>query len=117
MQFHMNLFTQADVIVSPTIGVTAYTILDDALNTGELDYINGAALVRYSIAGNFLGLPAVTVPVGYDKSGLPIGLQLIGKPWSEATLIHIAFAMQDLYVSEYRKPEVYYDLLNKNSVF
>lgn len=117
MQFHMNLFTQADVIVSPTIGVTAYTILDDALNTGELDYINGAALVRYSIAGNFLGLPAVTVPVGYDKSGLPIGLQLIGKPWSEATLIHIALAMQDLYVSEYRKPEVYYDLLNKNSVF
>ncbi|KAH0987895.1 hypothetical protein GBA52_015072 [Prunus armeniaca] len=117
MQFHMNLFTQADVIVSPTIGVTAYTILDDALNTGELDYINGAALVRYSIAGNFLGLPAVTVPVGYDKSGLPIGLQLIGKPWFEATLIHIALAMQDLYVSEYRKPEVYYDLLNKNSVF
>ncbi|CAL2257494.1 unnamed protein product [Prunus armeniaca] len=117
MQFHMNLFTQVDVIVSPTIGVTAYTILDDALNTGELDYINGAALVRYSIAGNFLGLPAVTVPVGYDKSGLPIGLQLIGKPWSEATLIHIALAMQDLYVSEYRKPEVYYDLLNKNSVF
>ncbi|CAL2257495.1 unnamed protein product [Prunus armeniaca] len=94
MQFHMNLFTQVDVIVSPTIGVTAYTILDDALNTGELDYINGAALVRYSIAGNFLGLPAVTVPVGYDKSGLPIGLQLIGKPWSEATLIHIALAMQ-----------------------
>ncbi|XP_021820876.1 fatty acid amide hydrolase-like isoform X2 [Prunus avium] len=117
MQFHMNLFTQADVIVSPTVGVTAYTILDDALNTGELDYINGAALVRYSIAGNFLGLPAVTVPVGYDKSGLPIGLQLIGKPWSEATLIHMAFALQDLYVSEYRKPEVYYDLLNKNSVF
>ncbi|PQQ19828.1 fatty acid amide hydrolase [Prunus yedoensis var. nudiflora] len=117
MQFHMNLFTQADVIVSPTVGVTAYTILDDAFNTGELDYINGAALVRYSIAGNFLGLPAVTVPVGYDKSGLPIGLQLIGKPWSEATLIHIAFALQDLYVSEYRKPEVYYDLLNKNSVF
>lgn len=32
--------------------------------------------------------------VGYDKLGLPIGLQLIGKPWAEATLIHLAFAMQ-----------------------
>jgi hypothetical protein len=32
--------------------------------------------------------------VGYDKSGLPIGLQFIGRPWSEATLIHLAFAMQ-----------------------
>ena len=53
-----------------------------------------AALVRYSIAGNFLGLPAITVKVGYGKGGLPIGLQFIGRPWSEATLLHIAFAMQ-----------------------
>ncbi|XP_061360021.1 fatty acid amide hydrolase-like [Gastrolobium bilobum] len=94
LQFHKKIFAEADVIVSPTTGVTAYPIQDDALNTGELDYVNGAALVRYSIAGNFLGLPAVTVPVGYDKFGLPIGLQFIGRPWSEATLIHLAFAMQ-----------------------
>jgi Asp-tRNA(Asn)/Glu-tRNA(Gln) amidotransferase A subunit family amidase len=53
-----------------------------------------AALIRYSIAGNFLGLPAITVTVGHDKEGLPIGLQFIGRPWSEATLLHIAFAMQ-----------------------
>jgi len=35
-----------------------------------------------------------TSQVGYDKFGLPIGLQFIGRPWSEATLIHLAFAMQ-----------------------
>lgn len=34
--------------------------------------------------------------VGYDKLGLPIGLQFIGRPWSEASLIQIAFAMQVL---------------------
>ncbi|KAM7529044.1 hypothetical protein LguiB_032454 [Lonicera macranthoides] len=114
LQFHQNIFAKADVIVTPTTGVTAYTLKDDALKTGELDYINGAALVRYQIAGNFLGLPAVTVPVGYDKLGLPIGLQFIGKPWSEPTLIHIAFAMQALCISEdNRKPEVFYDLLTK----
>ncbi|XP_050379529.1 fatty acid amide hydrolase-like [Argentina anserina] len=116
MQFHKNLLSHADIIVSPTVGVTAYPILDDALKTGELDYINGAALVRYSISGNFLGLPAVTIPVGYDKCGLPIGLQLIGKPWSEATLIHVAFAVQNLYVAECRKPQVYYNFLNTNPV-
>ncbi|XP_041002917.1 fatty acid amide hydrolase-like [Juglans microcarpa x Juglans regia] len=114
MQFHMKIFAQADVIVSPTTGVTAYPIKDDAVETGELDYINGAALVRYSIAGNFLGLPAVTVPVGYDKFGLPIGMQFIGRPWSEPTLIHIASAMQALCMSEYRKPEVFHDLLNRD---
>ncbi|XP_041009165.1 fatty acid amide hydrolase-like isoform X1 [Juglans microcarpa x Juglans regia] len=114
MQIHMTIFAQADVIVSPTIGVTAYPIKDDALETGELDYVNGAALVRFSIAGNFLGLPAVTVPVGYDKLGLPIGLQFIGRPWSEPTLIHIASAVQALCKSNYRKPEVFYNLLNRH---
>ncbi|XVF14753.1 hypothetical protein REPUB_Repub09cG0089100 [Reevesia pubescens] len=114
MQIHNNIFAKADVIVAPTTGVTAYTIFDDALKTGELDYINGAALVRYQIAGNFLGLPAVTVPVGYDKAGLPIGLQFIGKPWSEPILMHIAYAMQALCISDYRKPKVFYNLLHKN---
>ncbi|WJX40931.1 hypothetical protein P8452_28355 [Trifolium repens] len=113
LQFHKKIFAEADVIVSPTTGVTAYPIQDDALKTGELDYVNGAALVRFSIAGNFLGLPAVTVPVGYDKSGLPIGLQFIGRPWSEATLIHLAFAMQAICMTDYRKPEHYYDLLKR----
>ncbi|XP_027178605.1 fatty acid amide hydrolase-like isoform X2 [Coffea eugenioides] len=114
LQFYMKIFAKADVIVTPTTGVTAYPIKDDALKTGELDYINGAALVRYQIAGNFLGLPAVTVPVGYDKSGLPIGLQFIGKPWSESLLIHVAFAMQALCISDYRRPEIFYDLLSKD---
>ncbi|XP_027075559.1 fatty acid amide hydrolase-like isoform X2 [Coffea arabica] len=114
LQFYMKIFAKADVIVTPTTGVTAYPIKDDVLKTGELDYINGAALVRYQIAGNFLGLPAVTVPVGYDKSGLPIGLQFIGKPWSESLLIHVAFAMQALCISDYRRPEIFYDLLSKD---
>jgi hypothetical protein len=32
--------------------------------------------------------------VGYDKGGLPVGIQFIGRPWSEATLLHLAYAMQ-----------------------
>lgn len=114
MRFHEKIFNMADVIVSPMVGVTAYEVKDDARNTGELDYVNGAALVRYSIAGNFLGLPAVTVPVGYDRLGLPIGIQFIGKPWSEAKLIQIAYAMEALCKAEYKKPTVFYDLLSQS---
>lgn len=113
MYFHKEIFKRADVIVTPTTGVTAYPLLSDALSSGELDYINGAALVRFSIAGNFLGLPAVTIMVGRDKGGMPIGLQFIGRPWSEATLLHLAFAMQDLCIKSYQKPKVFYDLLKK----
>ncbi|KAG5050105.1 hypothetical protein JHK85_011208 [Glycine max] len=108
-------FSGLEYLKAQKMSVTAYQIQDDALQTGELDYVNGAALVRYSIAGNFLGLPAVTVPVGFDRLGLPIGLQFIGRPWSEATLIHLAFAMQAICMSEYRKPELYYDLLRRKN--
>ncbi|KAI3738998.1 hypothetical protein L2E82_29333 [Cichorium intybus] len=111
MRIHEKIFSMADVIVSPMVGVTAYEIKNDVQETGELDYVNGAALVRYSIAGNFLGLPAVTVPVGYDSLGLPIGIQFIGKPWSEAKLIQIAYAMEALCKGENKKPKVFYDLL------
>ncbi|KAM0882200.1 hypothetical protein ACQ4PT_032479 [Festuca glaucescens] len=114
MFFHKQIFKTADVIVSPMTGVTAPALQDDALKTGELDYINGAALIRYSIAGNFLGLPAITIMVGQDKAGLPIGLQFIGRPWSEATLLHIAFAMQEACSKNHRKPAVFYDLLKKD---
>ncbi|KAL5204539.1 hypothetical protein ABZP36_009410 [Zizania latifolia] len=115
MYFHDKIFKTADAIVTPMTGVTAYELQSDALHTGELDYINAAALVRYSIAGNFLGLPAITVKVGYDRGGLPVGLQFIGRPWSEATLLHLAYAVQEACGKSYRKPMVYYDLLSKNT--
>ncbi|KAK1276849.1 Fatty acid amide hydrolase [Acorus gramineus] len=54
--------------------------------------------MRFQIAGNFLGLPAITVKVGYDKHGMPIGLQFIGRPWSEATLLHLAYALEVIIV-------------------
>ena len=113
MYFHQKIFETADAIVTPMTGVTAYKLQDDALDTGELDYINAAALVRYSIAGNFLGLPAITVMAGYDRGGLPVGIQFIGRPWSEATLLHLAYAMQEAFSKNCTKPMVYYDLLEK----
>ncbi|KAF3782883.1 Fatty acid amide hydrolase [Nymphaea thermarum] len=128
MYFHMEILKKADVIVAPSTSpgyssrillisygvldsVTAYPIQENAMKYGELDYVNGAALVKYQIAGNFLGLPAITVPVGYDNSGMPIGLQLIGRPWSEATLLHLAYAVQSLYIKSCKKPMIFYDLL------
>ncbi|XP_055825645.1 fatty acid amide hydrolase-like isoform X2 [Solanum dulcamara] len=46
LQFHKKIFSKADVIVTPTIGVTAYTIGNDTRQTGELDYINGDGQVK-----------------------------------------------------------------------
>ncbi|KAH9310158.1 hypothetical protein KI387_038069, partial [Taxus chinensis] len=94
MYYHTEIFKKASVIVTPTTGITAYHIQRDALKYGEIDYINSAELMRYQIAGNLLGLPAISIPVGYDTFGMPIGIQFIGRPWSEATLLRLACAVE-----------------------
>jgi aspartyl-tRNA(Asn)/glutamyl-tRNA(Gln) amidotransferase subunit A len=53
------------------------------------------ALSRFTRFVNYLGLPALAVPAGFDNSGMPVGLQLIGRPGSEADLLQIAVRLQE----------------------
>ena len=43
---------------------------------------------------NLAGLPGISVPAGLSKNGLPLGLQLIGRPWEEGDLLNTAFALE-----------------------
>ena len=52
------------------------------------------ALSRFTRFVNFLGLPALAVPAGFDSSGLPVGLQIVGRPGSEALLLEIGSRFQ-----------------------
>ncbi|KAL2651032.1 hypothetical protein R1flu_019160 [Riccia fluitans] len=114
MHFFMDIFKRADVIVTPVTGCTAPPVTDESLKYGELNYVTGAKLMRYQIPGNFLGLPAISVPVGHDQYGIPIGLQIIGRPWAEATVLQLAAAIEDLCAPMKKRPEVLYDILMRN---
>lgn len=48
----------------------------------------------FTVTVNLAGLPGIAVPVGLDKAGLPLGLQLIGRPWEEADLLNHAYALE-----------------------
>ncbi|XWS68188.1 hypothetical protein CRYUN_Cryun04dG0069800 [Craigia yunnanensis] len=111
MHHHMEIFKKVDVIVTPTTGMTAPKIPPSALKVGETDMQVTGYLMRFIIAGNLLGLPAITVPVGYDKQGLPIGLQLIGRPWGEASILRLASALEELCGKSRKKPASFYDVL------
>ena len=76
-----------DAVVSPTSPTAAFKLgekVDDPLAM----YLNDI----FTVPVNLAGLPGISVPSGFTRSGLPIGLQLIGRPFEEGTLLRIARA-------------------------
>jgi len=85
------LFTPTTPITAPLIGETAATI------AGESEDVRLAS-TRLVRAINLLGLPAVSVPCGVDRRGLPIGLQIVGQPFAEALILRVAQAVAPVEV-------------------
>jgi aspartyl-tRNA(Asn)/glutamyl-tRNA(Gln) amidotransferase subunit A len=52
------------------------------------------ALSRFTRFLNYLGLPALAVPAGFDRRGLPVGLQIVGRPGGEASLLEVGVRLQ-----------------------
>ena len=48
----------------------------------------------FTVTVNLAGLPGISVPAGLDAQGLPLGLQLVGKPWEEGNLLNTAYALE-----------------------
>jgi aspartyl-tRNA(Asn)/glutamyl-tRNA(Gln) amidotransferase subunit A len=62
------------------------------------------ALLRLTMPFNLAGLPAISFPCGFSASGLPIGLQVVGKPFEESMILRIAHAYQHLTDWHSRNP-------------
>ena len=92
-------FDQVDVLVCPTAPTTAFKAgekTDDPLSMYLSDLM--------TIPVNLAGLPAVSVPCGFDKSGLPIGMQLIGNVLREDLLLEVAYAYEQATQWHKRRP-------------
>ncbi|XP_020580593.1 fatty acid amide hydrolase isoform X2 [Phalaenopsis equestris] len=111
MYYYEEAFKKVDIIVTPTTGMTAPKISSGALKTGESNLEVTGYLMRFVLVGNLLGLPAISVPIGHDKEGLPIGLQLIGRPWGEATILRVASAVEEICYGSRKRPSTFYDIL------
>ena len=60
----------------------------------------------YTVSVNLAGLPSMVVPCGFDKEGMPIGLQLIGKPFGENGLLNMGYAYQQATDYHTKKPVI-----------
>lgn len=79
-------FEKYDVIIGPTVPTTAFKLGEKMSNPLEM-YLSDICTVPVNIAG----VPAISVPVGFDKKGLPIGMQIIGKAFDESTILKVAY--------------------------
>ncbi|MBN1812575.1 MAG: amidase [Anaerolineae bacterium] len=104
-----RVLEQVDVIVTPTTGLTAPVIPEVALSGGESDLATLTEIMRFVTPANLTGLPAISFPAGYDDTGLPIGMQAIGRAWQEHTLLRLALNAEQAV--DRKPPRVYYRIL------
>ena len=82
-------FKDVDLIVTPVAPTPAFTLGEKSEDPLQM-YLSDI----YTISINLAGLPAIAVPCGFSKAGLPIGVQLIGRPFEEETLLRAAHAYE-----------------------
>jgi aspartyl-tRNA(Asn)/glutamyl-tRNA(Gln) amidotransferase subunit A len=96
-----DAFKKCDAILTPTAPTTAFKIgekIEDPLRMYLSDI--------YTISVNLAGLPALSLPCGFDSDGLPIGMQIVGQHFDESTILGIAYAYEQSTEWHKRKPRL-----------
>ncbi|MHA1672269.1 MAG: amidase, partial [Promethearchaeota archaeon] len=101
-----KVFQQYDVLITPTIATIPF-------DNGKMfpDKINGKNIsptgwMPFTFPFNLTGHPAATIPVGFSESGLPIGMQIVGRMFDETTVLQVSKAIQDLLPWQDRFPPI-----------
>jgi aspartyl-tRNA(Asn)/glutamyl-tRNA(Gln) amidotransferase subunit A len=98
-----KIFKTIEVLVTPTTPIPAPLIADlkkdpDSLRPTEI------LLLRNTRPANVWGLPSISLPCGFTNAGLPIGLQIIGAHWAEATVLQLAYEYEHATTWHKREP-------------
>jgi len=96
-----EVFKDCDAIMTPTSPTVAFKVgekISDPLSMYLSDI--------YTIPANLAGIPAISIPCGFSKSGLPIGLQLMGKPFDEEMLLRISYTYEQNTEWHTKKPNL-----------
>ena len=94
-----EMFSRYDLLVSPTMPIVAAK-LTDKLETAF------AYTDSLGSGGNLAGLPALSMPCGFSKAGLPIGIQVVGRPWDEGRILALGRLYQENTDWHRRRPRV-----------
>ncbi|MBI4506398.1 MAG: Asp-tRNA(Asn)/Glu-tRNA(Gln) amidotransferase subunit GatA [Chloroflexi bacterium] len=101
-----ELFGQVDALVTPTTAITAPPVGAKRVRRGGRDVLVRPALTRLTRLHNVVGLPALTLPCGFDDDGLPVGLQIAARPFDESTVLRLARAYERATDWHTRRPRL-----------
>ena len=91
---YLAAVTGTDAVLAPVAPMPAVTIAEsDVGNSLDAEAVI-QRITKFTRPVNYLGLPSLSIPSGFTKSGLPVGLQLIGRSFDEAMLLRIGAAFQ-----------------------
>jgi aspartyl-tRNA(Asn)/glutamyl-tRNA(Gln) amidotransferase subunit A len=96
-----NVFAMVDLLVTPTMADLPSTT-EPIEQSASLD----PGRTRNTWPFDVAGLPAITVPCGFTRSGLPIGLQIVGAPFAESTVLTMAHAYEQATDWHSRRPKL-----------
>ena len=88
--FELAFADGIDAILTPATPSSAFGLGEMATASPVQMYLNDV----FTVTVNLAGLPGISVPVGLDANGLPLGLQLIGRPWQEGDLLNHAYVLE-----------------------
>ena len=99
-QDYDRAFERFDVLVAPVSPTTAFKLGEKTADPLAM-YLSDVCTLPVNVAG----LPGISVPCGFDRRGLPVGLQLIGQPFGEATLLRAAYTYEQA-TDHHRRPSL-----------
>jgi aspartyl-tRNA(Asn)/glutamyl-tRNA(Gln) amidotransferase subunit A len=95
---------RVDALVTPTVPIPAPRVGQTVVPIDQESLDISWALSRLTRPANLTGFPAISLPCGFTKEDLPIGLQLIGRPFAEATILQLAYAYEQETTWQQRHP-------------
>jgi aspartyl-tRNA(Asn)/glutamyl-tRNA(Gln) amidotransferase subunit A len=99
-------FADVDLFALPTTATAATRVTDAEFASGFVDARALDAACRFCFLANVTGLPALNAPVGLDDARLPLGFQLVGDAWDEATVLAAAAHLERIGVAHVPRPRI-----------
>jgi aspartyl-tRNA(Asn)/glutamyl-tRNA(Gln) amidotransferase subunit A len=94
---YAEAFEKCDVVLTPTSPTTAFKIGEKSDDPVAM-YLSDI----YTASANLVGIPGISIPCGVSAENLPIGLQLVGRNWSENLLLNLAHAYEKAFPFNYK---------------